>query len=507
MVDVVDAFGFVGRNIEPQVRVDARVGEGGFSVVYRGRHLGLSEDVAIKCMKLPAGLPENLIRQLVERFGAESRITYRLSQGNLDIVRSISSGATVAATGAVVPYIVLEWLEGHSLMEDFRTRRNAGNAARSLQEVVSMFEPAALALEYAHKQGVIHRDVKPGNLFLAETREGVRLKVLDFGLAKLIDPDGLGILPGSPTLARAQLCSPAYGAPEQFNPTFGRVGPSTDVYGLTMVILEALAGRKAREARSLADAAQIACDPRAVPRARTLGVSLAPALEALLVQCLDVDPQLRPKDVGEFWREFRRLADRQSVRPVGATPASAGSTSAAATLPRPDLSVLPLARSDVSPVASTLGGVVDTLAAPPAQGLRGTVIMPDRPLPVPSAPAAPKTVPMRAVLGHATPSTLAMPNAPPRPMSPPPPAPAPLLAPPFAADLGPRGIGPTGPGNRLPISTATAASVPRYPSRSRVVLVAVIAFIVTLVVLGVGGFGVYRLWLSERASTSGPPDR
>src|SRR5215472_9883635 len=104
-----DLFGFVGQHIEPMVRVEAHVGEGGFSSVYRGRHLGLNEDVAIKCMKLPPGLgPE-----LIERFRAESRISYRLSQGNLDIVRSISSGTAKSPTrGIVVPYIVLEWLEG-----------------------------------------------------------------------------------------------------------------------------------------------------------------------------------------------------------------------------------------------------------------------------------------------------------------------------------------------------------------------------------------------------------
>ena len=213
-----DAFGFVGTLIEPLVRVDAEVGEGGFSIVYRGRHLGLNEDVAVKCMKLPAGLRPPLVIELVDRFRAESRISYRLSQGSLDIVRSISSGAALASSGAVVPYIVLEWLNGNSLGQDLKLRMMNGAPPRSLAEVTELFDPAARALDYAHKQGVVHRDVKPGNLFLADTREGVRLKVLDFGLAKLVDPDGLGILPLAQTLGNMAVCSPGYGAPEQLDP-------------------------------------------------------------------------------------------------------------------------------------------------------------------------------------------------------------------------------------------------------------------------------------------------
>src|SRR5271170_4951611 len=111
-----DFFGFVGELIEPQYRVDSVIGEGGFSVVYRGHHLGLDEPVAIKCLKMPAGLTNSMVEAVVERFQAESKIMYRLSQGNLNIVRSVSSGTVHSkVTGALVPYMVLEWLEGVSL--------------------------------------------------------------------------------------------------------------------------------------------------------------------------------------------------------------------------------------------------------------------------------------------------------------------------------------------------------------------------------------------------------
>src|ERR1700679_1220424 len=196
-----DFFGCVGELIEPQYRVDEVIGEGGFSVVYRGHHLGLDEPVAVKCLKIPAGLTPSMIDAVVERFQAESRIMYRLSQGNLNIVRSVSSGTAASKiTGALVPYMVLEWLEGVSLFQDLKERRSRRMIGRTLQETIRLLDPAAMALDYAHAQGVVHRDLKPGNIFLANTRDGIRSKVLDFGLAKVLTDDGIGMGPAQHTM-------------------------------------------------------------------------------------------------------------------------------------------------------------------------------------------------------------------------------------------------------------------------------------------------------------------
>ena len=128
-VSAADPFGLVGQVLDGQFRVDQLVGEGGFSAVYRGHHQGLNEPIAIKCLKLPAALGTSLVDTFVQRFRDESRILYRLSQGNLHVVRSIAAGTTQApATGALVPYMVLEWLEGRSLAE--RLHRAPHAAAR-----------------------------------------------------------------------------------------------------------------------------------------------------------------------------------------------------------------------------------------------------------------------------------------------------------------------------------------------------------------------------------------
>src|SRR5579883_2111412 len=239
-----DAFGLLGQVIDGQYRVDRVVGEGGMSIVYRGLHLGLDEPVALKCLKLHPSLDPASLETFVRRFRDEGRLLYRLSQGNLDIVRSIASGINVAAsTGALVPYTVLEWLDGRSLGADLRDRRAKHMQGRSLEEVMALFEPGAQALAYAHEQGVVHRDVKPGNLFFARSRAGgVRMKVLDFGLAKIMD-ETVGITMAA-TLGNWMMCSPRYAAPEQFDPRLGAVGAWTDVYSLVVVMLETLRDKR-----------------------------------------------------------------------------------------------------------------------------------------------------------------------------------------------------------------------------------------------------------------------
>ncbi|MCA9588348.1 MAG: protein kinase [Myxococcales bacterium] len=303
----VDALGLVGTVVD-QVRFDACVDSGGFGLVYRAFHKGLAETVAVKCMRLPPIKMTDAIREtLVARFRDETRIMYRLSQGNLDIVRSMSSGTLVSpTTREVVPYMVLEWLDGCTLSVDLKRRREKKLPGRSLEETVALLDSAAGALAYAHSQGVVHRDVKPGNLFITKVQDGERVKVLDFGLAKILTDDAIGFRGSVETAAGTHFCSPSYGAPEQFSRRAGPVGAWTDVYSFAMVVLECLLGRKVRPANSLAEGLMMALDPKTgSPSPTSLGLKLPQAVEQVFMRAVAIEPDKRPTDVGKFWEELK----------------------------------------------------------------------------------------------------------------------------------------------------------------------------------------------------------
>ena len=184
-----DSFELVGSVVDRQFRVDAVIGEGGFAVVYKGWHLSLDQPIAIKALKMPGANDAGFQGTLLAKFREEAKLTYVLSQATLNIVRIIDFGATTAPTGAWVPFAVQEWLDGETLAQDLRRRRQQGMRGRPLAEAMRILEPAARALAIAHQRRVVHRDVKPGNIFLlapASDAQGLLLKVLDFGIAKVI---------------------------------------------------------------------------------------------------------------------------------------------------------------------------------------------------------------------------------------------------------------------------------------------------------------------------------
>lgn len=328
-----------GQVLDGQFRIDHFVGEGGFSIVYKGTHVGLSEPIAIKCLKLPTALGSALVDSFVKRFRDESRLHYKLSQGNLHIVRSIASGTTFApTTSALVPYTVLEWLEGRSLADEFSDRRSRGLRGRPLPEAIKLLDSAVDAVAFAHAQGVVHRDLNPGNLFLARTASGTKLKVLDFGVAKILADSTLAMGPSARTLGNVRMFAPAYGAPEQFDERIGAVGPWTDVYALSLVLLEVLGDRTVVDGEHLGEFAMKALDAHQRPTPRALGIAVGDEVEALLARALAISPTERPRDAGELWGMLKHAirADEQSGVPPHAHHAGSPEVDAPNTLRMPE---------------------------------------------------------------------------------------------------------------------------------------------------------------------------
>jgi serine/threonine-protein kinase len=318
-VTTTDLYGIEGQVLDGQFRVDRAIGEGGFSVVYRGLHIGLDEPVAIKCLKLPSQLQSSVVDGIVRRFRDESKIHYRLSRGSLHIARTIAAGTTMApATGALVPYMVLEWLEGFTLAEELRARRMRGESGRSLPEVIRLLDPVAEAMAFAHAQGVVHRDLNPSNIFVAHAQGTSKLKVLDFGVAKIISDHALSLGPRVATIGQIRMFTPAYAAPEQFHDALGVIGPYTDVYSFAVLVVELLADRAPIDGDHIGEYADKALDPVHRPTPRSLGIPIGDAVEAVLARAVTVDPSQRPRDIGEFWGMLKNAATRDANQSRGA---------------------------------------------------------------------------------------------------------------------------------------------------------------------------------------------
>jgi serine/threonine protein kinase len=311
------------------------------------------------------------VDSFVRRFRDESRLHYKLSQGNLHIVRSIASGTTMApATSALVPYTVLEWLEGRSLADEFTERRARGYGGRPLADVVKLLDSAVDAVAYAHAQGVVHRDLNPGNLFLASTPSGTKLKVLDFGVAKILADSALAMGPTARTLGNMRMFAPAYGAPEQFDDRVGVIGTWTDVYALALVVLEAMSDRGVVEGEHIGEFAMRALDQANRPTPRSLGLAVGNEVESVMSRATVIKPTERPRDAGEFWGMLKH-----AMRVDGpAAPAARVGPRRLSDRPPPTLRM-----EDGVPRGSLASPVIEVMRSSksaPALGLGGTLRMP-----------------------------------------------------------------------------------------------------------------------------------
>jgi formylglycine-generating enzyme required for sulfatase activity len=307
--ELLDVFALSGTLIAEKYRVDAVVGEGGFGVVYRGFHRGLSLPIAIKCLKIPAVLDATGRAQLEQAFAAEAKLLHDLSRSSSAIVQALDIGTTRAPSGEWVPYMVLEWLEGETLATFLARRRQSASVPFSLARVLSLLEPAALALAEAHDRRVAHRDLKPDNLFLAEIGHSTTLKVLDFGIAKVIAETTSLTAALRATGGSLRAFTPQYAAPEQFDQRYGATGPWTDVFAFGLILTELLSGRAALTGNDTIQLMVAAANPAARPTPRALGAEVPQFVEDALARALAVEPAARFPNLRELWSALGRGAN------------------------------------------------------------------------------------------------------------------------------------------------------------------------------------------------------
>lgn len=303
-----DRFGIVGKVVARTYQVEEFVAEGGFGVVYRAHHRGFRATVALKCLKIPDALAPADHAKFLEQFRAEAEVMFRLSAQIPAIVRPLHVDAFHLADGRMVPFMALEWLEGRTLDAIIARRQEKGRAGIELAKLAVLLTPVAAALELAHHfpgpsglMTVIHRDMKPENLFVARSGGQDTAKVLDFGISKV--KSAAGQLAGGASLTGTAFVafSPAYAAPEQWAPrTFGQTGKWTDVWGLALTVVEVMKGSEVVRG-DMAEMMGTILDPARRPTPRTLGLPVSDAVEAVFQRALALDPRERTQTVGEFW--------------------------------------------------------------------------------------------------------------------------------------------------------------------------------------------------------------
>ncbi len=320
MVD--DLFGIVGTVIAGAYRVEAVVAEGGFSVVYRAQHQGFNAPVALKCMKLPEKLSLDRQQSFLQQFRAEGELLFELSASIPTVVRPLHIDALTVADGTFVPYMVLEWLAGETLEERLDRRGAESRSSFPIKKLVRLLAPVADALARAHNfrgragsVSIVHCDIKPENIFIAEVGGDEVVKILDFGVSKAQSVANQVAGQANAEGRGATWFTPAFAAPEQWKPdTFGEVGPWTDVWGLALTMVEALAGAPVFEGEPHEIRAR-ALDVERRPTPKSMGVVVDAAVERVFVRALAVDPRDRPRDVGVFWDELSAALGMRDTRP------------------------------------------------------------------------------------------------------------------------------------------------------------------------------------------------
>jgi serine/threonine protein kinase len=280
-----------GTVLDEKYRLDEKIGAGGFGAVFRATHLTLNRPIAVKVFR-PS--PGNDSPDAIERFRREGVSACRVNHPNAITVLD----SNISADG--IAYIVMELLEGHTLTQEIRSRGRL-----SLKRCAAIIVPVCRALAEAHALGIVHRDIKPDNIFLHHGKEGEIVKVVDFGIAKLIG-NSLEAQDQDLTSTGGIVGTPVYMSPERLrgDDYDGRA----DVYSVGVTLYEMLAGRVPFQPTSKGLVEVILRHIKETPESlRSLNPSIPPEVEEIVKKALVKDPERRPT-AREFADEFALIA-------------------------------------------------------------------------------------------------------------------------------------------------------------------------------------------------------
>lgn len=265
--------------------IERPLARGGMAVVYLAKHPALGREVAVKLLSPEYQADVDLNR----RFLQEARVTAGFRHPN--IVEIYDLGEIDGRA-----YFTMERLLGLDLASQL-----AKKGRFSARDVSAYFQQICAALAMAHDVGVVHRDLKPGNIFVV-SEDPLHVKLMDFGIAKITETRQIGA-----TQRGEVLGTPAYMAPEQAIGNVDAITPSTDIYALGVIAYEMLTGQLPFSAES--DLLLLTMHIRDTPRPlRELAPATPPAFAALIERCLEKERSDRPANVAELARELARAS-------------------------------------------------------------------------------------------------------------------------------------------------------------------------------------------------------
>lgn len=284
-----------GEVLGNRYRVLAQIGRGAHGVIYRARDLETRDEVALKVLG-----DANLDRAAVRRLEREAVSMARLRGTSAVYVHGLKTH------GDGKPYLVMEMLYGKDLEQFMAEAERVGGRLKP-SKLLEFLRPVVDTLEAAHERGIVHRDLKPSNIFIVDVERGGGVRLLDFGLVKMLDASGLtadGLVAGTPS----------YIAPEVWEGNPALLDHRIDVYSLGVIVFRALAGRLPHQARNMIDLYHwVQSGER--PSLHEARPKLPEALDAWVQKSLETDRDHRFQDVRSQWNALEAVLARAPTVP------------------------------------------------------------------------------------------------------------------------------------------------------------------------------------------------
>ncbi|RLB14564.1 MAG: hypothetical protein DRG63_08295 [Deltaproteobacteria bacterium] len=279
------------------------LGQGAMGMVYKAKDPKINRLVAVKTIRFSDEFEEDRLEEVKSRFYREAELAGKLAHPSIVAIYDVGEDYDLT-------YIAMEFLEGEDL-EAFCQK----DTLLPIRKVIDIVADTAEALDYAHRQGIIHRDVKPANIMLLKNG---RIKVTDFGIAKATS--------SSQTKSGVILGTPNYMSPEQINgqPMDGR----SDIFSLGVVFFQLLTGELPFKGKTLTQLFYNITQAKH-PSPRSINPKVMKPCEQIIDKALAKDPNQRFQSAGDFAKYLRRLGkmiDEIRARRMGITPNSSSHT-------------------------------------------------------------------------------------------------------------------------------------------------------------------------------------